>query len=57
MLRGGTSAPPIAAAFQSLYVGFSAANCRLRRGNDEFKIAGIPVIPALHDHNLPVDWS
>jgi len=30
---------------------------RLRRGNDEFKIAGIPVIPALRDHNLLVGWG
>ena len=44
MLRAGTPAPSIAAAFQSLWVGLYAANYRLRRGNDEFKIERFPVI-------------
>jgi hypothetical protein len=52
MLRAGTSGPPIAAAFKSLSLGLCAANYRLRCVNSEFKLAGIPVIPALHDHNL-----
>ena len=47
MLRAGTPAPPIAAAFQSLKVGLYAANYRLRRGNDEFKIERFPVILAI----------
>jgi hypothetical protein len=51
-LRAGTSAPPIAAAFPCFKVGFYAAGYTLRRGNNKFKVAGIPVIPAFQDHNL-----
>ena len=47
MLRAGTSAPPTAAAFSRSRLGLYAANYRLRRGNDEFKIERFPVILAV----------
>lgn len=36
--------PPASAAFQSLFVGIDVANCKLRRGNDEFKVERPPLI-------------
>src|ERR1700733_12496951 len=42
---------PLPPPFSRSSLAFYAAICRLRPGNDEFKLAGIPVIPALQDHN------
>jgi hypothetical protein len=57
MLRADTSVPPVAARLSVASVGFYAARYRLRRGNDKFKLAGIALIPALQDRNLPVGWA